>query len=132
MSFNNFLSTSTNREVSLGFTISASTKTDTVGILFKMSINPSVSSAPFASIQEVSYFQEEEEILFSMHTVFRIGDITKINDNNRLYQVELTLTADDDQQLRILTDQIREETPGETGWKRLGQLLLKLSQSDLL
>ena len=29
----------------------------------------------FAGIREVSYYQTEEEILFSMHTVFRIGEI---------------------------------------------------------
>ena len=130
MSFNNFLSTSKKREVSLGFAKDALTKTNMVGILFKMTIDPSVSSAPFASIQDVSYFQTEEEILFSMHTVFRIGEINKIDNNNSLYQVDLKLTADDDQQLRTLTERIREEVVGETGWKRLGQLLVKLSQFD--
>jgi tetratricopeptide (TPR) repeat protein len=130
MSFNNFLSTSTEREVSLGFTKDALTKTNMVGILFKMTIDPSVSSAPFASIREVSYYNTEEEILFSMHTVFRIGEITKIDNNNSLYQVDLKLTADDDQQLRTLTERIRKEVVGETGWQRLAHLLVKLSQFD--
>ena len=44
MSFNNFLSTSKTREVSLGFAKGALGKTDTVGILFQMSIDPSVSN----------------------------------------------------------------------------------------
>jgi tetratricopeptide (TPR) repeat protein len=130
MSFNNFLSTSREREVSLIFAKDALTKTNMVGILFRMSIDPSVSSAPFASIREISYLQTEEEILFSMHTVFRIGDITKIDNNSALYQVNLRLTTDDDQQLRALTKRIREEVEGETGWQRLGQLLIKLSQFD--
>jgi tetratricopeptide (TPR) repeat protein len=130
MSFNNFLSTSKVREVSLGFAKGALGKTDTIGILFKMNIDPSVSSAPFAAIRDVSYFKAEEEILFSMHSVFRIGDITRMDKNNPLYQVELKLTADDDEQLRTLTERIGKETSGETGWKRLGQLLLKLNQYD--
>jgi tetratricopeptide (TPR) repeat protein len=130
MSFDNFLSTSKNRNVSLRFVKGALTKTDMVGILFEMSIDPSVSSAPFGSICEVSYYTKEEEILFSMHTVFRIGEITKVDKKNALYQVNLKLTADDDQELRTLTEHIREEVVGETGWKRLGQLLVKLSQSD--
>jgi tetratricopeptide (TPR) repeat protein len=130
MSFNNFLSTSTVRKVSLGFAKGALGKTDTVGILFTMTINPLVSSAPFAAIRDVSYFNTEEEILFSMHTVFRIGEITRMDKNNPLYQVELKLTADDDEQLRTLTERMRVETPGETGWRRLGQLLLKLNQFD--
>jgi tetratricopeptide (TPR) repeat protein len=130
ISFNNFLSSSTKREVSLVFAEGASANTDMVGILFKMTIDPSVSSAPFASIREVSYYQTEEEILFSMHTVFRIGEIKKIDNNNSLYQVDLKLTADDDQQLRTLTERIREEVEDETGWRRLGQLLAKLGQFD--
>ena len=130
MSFNNFLSTSKIREVSLEFAEGALSKTNTVGILFQMSIDPSVSSVLFASIKEVSYFKEEEEILFSMHTVFRIGDIEQIGTINSLYQVDLTLTSDDDQELRRLTERIREEAGDYTGWRRLARLLLKISQFD--
>ena len=63
-----------------------------------------------------------------MHTVFRIGEIKQIDSNNSIYQVKLQLTSDDDPQLRALTEHIREETPGSTGWKRLGQLLFKIGQ----
>ena len=73
MSFNSFLSTSTKRDISLGYVTEAFSNTDQVGILFYMSIDPTIRSASFANIREVSYFQAEEEILFSMHTVFRIG-----------------------------------------------------------
>ena len=40
-----------------------------------MTIDPSISATPFANVKNVSYFQEEEEILFSMHSVFRIGQV---------------------------------------------------------
>jgi tetratricopeptide (TPR) repeat protein len=130
MFFNNFLSTSKRQEISLNFGKTASGKIDMIGIQFKMTIDPLVSSTPFAVIDEVSYFKTEEEILFSMHTVFRIGEITRIDKCYPLYQVELKLTADDDEQLRTLTHRIRKETAGATGWKRLDQLLIKLSQFD--
>jgi tetratricopeptide (TPR) repeat protein len=130
MSFNNFLSTSKKREVPHGFAVGGLGETDMVGILFEMNIDPLVSSTPFAAIDEVSYYKTEEEILFSMHTVFRIGEVTKMDNDNPLYRVELKLTTDDDEQLRTLTERIRVETPGETEWERLGQLLLKLNQCD--
>jgi tetratricopeptide (TPR) repeat protein len=130
MSFNNFLSTSEVREVSFVFAESSSMKTDTVGILFEMTVDPLLSSAPFATIHDVSYFSAEQEILFSMHTVFRIGKIIKIDRNNPLYQVELKLTADNDEQLCTLTERMRKDGSGKTGWQRLGQLLFKLSQFD--
>ncbi|CAF1352934.1 unnamed protein product [Adineta steineri] len=125
MSFNNFLSTSNDKDVSLLFAESSSGNTDMVGILFIMTIDPQVSSTPFASIKEVSYYNTEEEILFSMHTVFRVGAINQIDNNDQLYQVELRLTMDDDEQLRQLTKWISNEIGGETGWKRLGKLLLQ-------
>src|SRR6202044_315265 len=86
------------------------------------------SSTPFANIGDVSYYQEEEEILFSMHSVFRIGQIKKLDENNRLWQVDLTLTSDNDPQLHDLTECIREETEGSTGWFRLGKLMIQLAQ----
>ncbi|CAF3786331.1 unnamed protein product [Adineta steineri] len=129
LSFNNFLSTSRNRDVSLNFAQQVATNPDLVGILFIMSINSVCSTTPFASVTDVSYFHTEDEVLFSMHTIFRIGDIEQMDGNNHLYQVNLTLTNDNDQDLRTLSDQIRQETfPDEEGWYRLGLLMIKMGQ----
>jgi tetratricopeptide (TPR) repeat protein len=130
LSFNCFLSTSKDSNVSLGFAESATTNADMVGVLFVMTINPAQSTTPFASVIEVGcYAGDEDEVLFSMHTVFRIGNITPMGDNHRLFRAELTLTADNDKDLRELTDRIREETfPNSTGWYRLGSVLLKMGQ----
>ena len=132
MSFNNFLSTSKDRNVSLHFAHGAINNSEMVGILFVMAINPTQSNTPFASITDVSYYKKaEEEVLFSMHTVFRIGEITPMDGNDRLFQVQLTLTSDNDKDLRVLTDHIRERTnPESTGWYRLGQVLLDMGQSE--
>ncbi|CAF0871700.1 unnamed protein product [Adineta steineri] len=89
ISFNNFLSTSTVRKVSLGFAQNARRNPDRVGVLFIIKINPGQSTTPFASIAGISDFEEEEEILFSMHSVFRIQDFKQIAENNRLYEVNL-------------------------------------------
>jgi tetratricopeptide (TPR) repeat protein len=130
MSFNNFLSTSKDRNVSLHFARSALADPDSVGILFVMTIDPSKSTTPFASINGISYFPGEDEVLFSMHTVFRIHDIKSMGENQRLFQVDLTLTGEnDDKDLRKLTDCIREETyPDSSGWFRFGLVLYKMGQ----
>ncbi|CAF1262488.1 unnamed protein product [Adineta steineri] len=126
MSFNSFLSTTNDQDVSFMFAESALGNPDMVGILFIMTIDPRVSSTPFASIKEVSYFKgDEKEILFSMHTVFRVGSIKQMDNNDRFYQIELQLTADDDKQLQRLAECISKEVVGTTGWQRLGELLLK-------
>ncbi|CAF1439641.1 unnamed protein product [Adineta steineri] len=129
LSFSNFLSTSKNQDVSLKFAQQTATNPDLIGILFVMSINTARSTTPFASITDVSYFHTEDEVLFSMHTIFRIGDIKPMDGNNHLYQVNLSLISDNDQDLRTLTDRIRQETfPDSEGWFRLGKLLFKMGQ----
>lgn len=131
MSFNNFLSLSKNHEMFLKFAQHSMTNSDFVGVVFVIKIDPIVSTVPFAFTDEVSYYPGEGDLLFSMHSVFRIGNIKPLDGNQRLFQVDLTLTNDTDEDLRILTDRMREEI-GESsnGWYRLGQLLLKMGQSD--
>ncbi|CAF1438824.1 unnamed protein product [Adineta steineri] len=129
VSFNNFLSTSENIKVSLGFAEDAAKNSDQIGILFIMHINLAQSTTPFASIASISAMKREKEVLFSMHSVFRIQDIKQMNGNDRLYQVNLELTADNDPELSRLTDYIREESlPGSEGWYRLGLALYNMGQ----
>ncbi|CAF1322380.1 unnamed protein product [Adineta steineri] len=130
LSFNNFLSTSIEQDISLAFARSASETVDMVGILFKMLIDPRIKSVPFASIRNLSAIEDEDEILFSMHTVFRVGAIKQTDNSTQFYQVELQLSSDDDQQLQLLTARIREDVNDSTGWNRLGNLLLTIAQFD--
>ncbi|CAF1387658.1 unnamed protein product [Adineta ricciae] len=132
LSFNNFLSTSKDRSVSLKFARQALQKVNSVGLLFHMTIDPTNSSTPFALLDNVSYYKDvEQEILFSMHTVFRIGDVQPIeNGNQRLWQVNLALTNDQDPKLLALTKSMRDATSGAVGWYRLGQLLFAVNALD--
>ena len=52
-----------------------------------------------------------------MHMVFRIGEMTPMEGNDLLFQVTLTLTSDNDKDLRVLMNRIREEAyPDGEGW----------------
>jgi hypothetical protein len=131
MSFNNFLSTSNDRAVSLAYADSNQENPDVIGVLFQIRVDLSTPSTPFANIRNSSAFQEEEETLFSMHSIFRIGEIKQIDNNSRLWQVDLTLTSDNDPLLDALIECMREETfPDQKGWYRLGNLLIKLGRFD--
>ena len=130
MAFNSFLSTSKKRSESSKFAESAAKKEGMVGILFLMTVDPKIESTPFADIEEYSYFKTEAEVLFSMHSVFRIGEIRALGAGQRLFEVQLTLTSDDDPQLRGLTDCIDKEIGGGTGWQRLGHALIKMEQMN--
>ncbi|CAF3471697.1 unnamed protein product [Rotaria socialis] len=106
---------------------------DIVGVIFIMTIDQSkisTSNTPFAMIDEHSAIPSEQEILFTMHTVFRIVEIKQTAKNNRLWEIHLTITDDNDSQLAGLTDCIKEEVRGSTGWRRMGQLMLKVGHFD--
>ncbi|CAF0805051.1 unnamed protein product [Adineta steineri] len=127
LSFNNFLSTSTDRQVSLAFADSACSNPDLTGILFEIKIDPTLSSTPYASLDTLSQFGDsEQEILFSMHTVFRIEGFEQIQD--RLWQVNLSSTKATDQQLQVLLENLRKDTQSNNSWNRLAKLMVYMGE----
>ncbi|CAF2097341.1 unnamed protein product [Rotaria magnacalcarata] len=135
LSFSNFLSTSMEQKVGMEFVERTMKKNkDIVGVIFIMTIDQSklsTSNTPFAMIDEHSAIPSEKEILFAMHTVFRVVEIKQTAKNNRLWEVHLTITDDNDPQLSTLTNCIKEEIRGSTGWHRMGQLMIKVGHFDL-
>jgi tetratricopeptide (TPR) repeat protein len=129
LAFNNFLSTNLKRDISLEFVRQTVHDSNLVGVLFVMKIDPSIIATPFANVGNISFYQGEEGILFSMHSIFRIGQVKQIDKEDRFWQVDLTLTSDIDPQLNALTERLREDTSSSyKGWHRLGKLMIKLSQ----
>ena len=130
LSFNSFLSTSKLKQVSMNSIKRKLAKhPEKVGVLFIMTIDPEKvsisSSTPFALIDHVSAIPTEQEILFSMHTIFRIETIQLMKDKKRIYEVQLTLIDDNDPQLTGLTQRMREQLKGSR-WHRMGQLMLRV------
>ncbi|CAF4724756.1 unnamed protein product, partial [Rotaria sp. Silwood2] len=86
---------------------------------------------PFAEVSKVGYYKDkEEEILFSTHTIFRINRIERIPDEHTdsLWQVNLTLAGNQDDDFNKLTAHLREEFNWAKGWSRLGHILIKLGE----
>lgn len=133
ISFQHFLSTSLDKQISLNFARKAIEKPGLKGIIFRMHIDAQTSSSSFASIQRQSFYKNrEKEILFSTHTVFTIENIKKLKHENNIWRVDLRLTTNEqDIQLQQLTKHFRDElhltdNPKES----LAQLLLFLGYSQ--
>ncbi|CAF1504905.1 unnamed protein product, partial [Adineta steineri] len=125
LSFNSFLSTTNDRVLAFARVDSARDDCELIGVFFEIEINSSLSNVLFASLNDVSYYLNlEKQILFSMHTIFRIGEMKQIE--NRLWEVKLTLTNDDDELLKSLTDYFREEIKGNSEWIELAHLMFKM------
>ncbi|CAF3992396.1 unnamed protein product [Rotaria sordida] len=137
MSFNSFLSTSRNREISLeSFARLAALDANSVGILFVMNIDTAIctsSLTPFVSVKDIGFYDDqEEEILFSTHTIFRIDRIEPIEDKHtdRLWQVNLTLAGNQDDDFNKLTAHLSKQIAGTTGWSRFSDILINVGKFE--
>lgn len=74
--FNSFLSTSTDQEVARFYAVSSWQNSKLIGIIFRIEVDPeTLTSARRASVvNESCYFDAEREILFTLHSVFRVGE----------------------------------------------------------
>ncbi|CAF1645618.1 unnamed protein product, partial [Adineta ricciae] len=108
IAFHSFLSTTQRYEHAYIRAESNARNLGQVGVLFIMNIDPTQATTPFASIRAFSHFPDEDEILFSMHTVFRIDSINLLPETNPVFQVSLSLTTDNDPDLHKLTQHIRQ------------------------
>ncbi|UJR13533.1 hypothetical protein I4U23_000547 [Adineta vaga] len=131
-SFNSFLSTSQNLATPLEFFKLYPATQNLINILFIMDINPAIASNTFAAISGMSVHGYEEEILFSMHTVFRIKKMKLVTEdkNDCYWQIELEQVDDFDHELNKLTTFYHRETEGLSSWDHLGRFLIDVGQFD--
>ena len=129
LSFNGFLSTTTDRQIASIFANVTDEDPQKTGLLFEIQIDPNDAKIPYASLAWIPDCSDvEDEILFSMHTVFRICSIECTGD--RLWHVLLVSTSDTDTQLQLLTNHFRAETQEPNQLHRLGSLLIQMGQFD--
>ncbi|CAF2075667.1 unnamed protein product [Rotaria magnacalcarata] len=133
IAFNNFLSTNKDKEIAIDFVERAMRKNnDILGVVFIMKIDPSkvlTTDTPFALIDEYNAIPQGKEILFTMNTVFRVGDIKQAVNNNRLWKVRLTMVDDNDTELAMLTLRMKKGI-SFNGWYELGQWMLHVGLFD--
>ncbi|CAF1089858.1 unnamed protein product [Adineta steineri] len=109
ISMNNFLSTTNNVTAAIFFAGDGclNDPNGEVSVIYQITIDTSVHhSIPFAKIQYESIFEDEDEVLFSMASVFRIDNVEKYET---LWVVELTLINKEDETWNILTAHLNKQ-----------------------
>ncbi|CAF4256610.1 unnamed protein product, partial [Adineta steineri] len=123
LSFNNFIIADYDHDVQ------GNSKNLMVNILFRIKIESKRTSTPFVAFQNDSdSVDEQKSFIFFMHSIFRIVDIKQITE--RSWEIDLTLTSHKDEQVKCLTDIIRQETRETVGWLRLAQLMSVMDDFD--
>jgi tetratricopeptide (TPR) repeat protein len=105
LSISNFLSTSSNREIGLRFAHEALQNKKKVSVLMEIRVDKK-TVVPVANITDLSAYKREQEWLFSIGSVFRIGSLERLPDG--IWVVPLTLTDDHDEQLNALKEHFKK------------------------
>ncbi|CAF3797974.1 unnamed protein product [Rotaria sp. Silwood1] len=128
LSINSFLSTSANRNLAVMFAGESDDDAQLTAVLFSIEIDVNErNNHPYANISEISAFGEtENEILFSIGTVFRIGRAERVS--NKLWCIHLTLTIDNDPKLNQLTRHMEQTIQNMNPLCKFGKLTVLLGQ----
>lgn len=105
ISVNTFFSTSKSSSVACEFATGGST--DNPGVIFTIEIDNDINDQPFATFENLSNFTQEEEVLFSIGTIFRITSVGKLIDT--FWSIELTLDSKDNLEIKTLMNSLTEE-----------------------
>ena len=127
--FPNFLSTSSNPKRAMHFiriSCQDSANIGKVKVLFKIIVKNKIHS-PFADIMDESAYKKEKEWLFSLGSVFCIGDI-KESDHHRIQHVTLTSIEYNDEELTTLKEHYRKLVTDENVYLSFGRLLYQMAE----
>ncbi len=109
LSINRFFSTLINRDNTLNyFNDYEQDNNNLKKILFVIDADPRLSKTkPFANITVLSQTTDEEEILFSLGSIFRLENIYR--GKNDIYTIQLTLCSEDNHYLKSIFDHIKHQ-----------------------
>ena len=132
LSANEFLSTTVERETALVYAGHLNSDSAFASILFEIKIPTDSSKATFAWVGNLSnYGLAEQEVLFSIGSIFRIGSVELLSGIDDVHCVHLSLTDDEDTELACLLAAFRAELSNPQGYENLIQLLIDMGQHKL-
>ncbi|CAF0920693.1 unnamed protein product [Adineta steineri] len=133
ISVNSFFSTSLNRQKAIKFLRDDSFPSDLQKVLFEIDANSeSDYSKVYSNISSISYYSNEQEILFTLGSIFRLLNIKQ--ESNGLWVIQMILSNHNDENIKILFNNIKDEYSGinnETSLLSFGNILHQMGKYDL-
>jgi len=128
ISTNGFFSTSRNINIALSFTKTRDKNTNK-SVLFQINADPSIESIIFADIASLGSMPHEEEVLFSLNSLFKIEQIY-FDSTLDVYIIEMTATNQGiekiNEYLKWMQTELDYHSPfiyfGRLLWNELGQV----------
>jgi tetratricopeptide (TPR) repeat protein len=129
LSMNSFLSTSRNRTTAFEFTQVPRRRDHMRPILFEIEIDPCLRTKPFADINQISYFEDEGEVLIMLGALFRIEKVTE-NEKEKIWIARVSLASEDDFHLKEIFSHMKGKIGDDTNLDSLGKLLLRMGENE--
>jgi tetratricopeptide (TPR) repeat protein len=129
ISFNTFLITTIDKEVSLNYAQQYRKDFNLIGIIFKIEIDRTRSSYPFTMLGQLDYHNDtDRHVLFSLNAIFQMKSMNKLEDG--LWQVDLILAEDDNEKIKTVNKWMKTELGDLDGFFRLGKVMINMGERD--
>lgn len=131
ISINSFLSTSLRREQALRFLEHVGTTENLTPVLFIIDANPRLEdSKPFANITSLSFYTNEEEVLFMVGSIFRLVEIF---NRNEIVEIFMELSTDRGHEVKPILNHMKHrigDGDGPTDLLSFGTVLCNMGKFD--
>ena len=124
ISINGFLSTSRNINVALAFAGESLPHAVFQAVLFEIEVNSSMRTVIFADVEKKSRMKDEEEVLFTLNTLFKIESVT-FDSVQKLWTVKLMGTDEGTEKVREHIASIKQRLDEYPPIIYFGRLLTK-------
>lgn len=122
LSFDGFVSTSRKQNVAEEFARRSLLNGFPIAVLFRIKIDPKITSVPFISLEKFSSNPCEYEVLLSFKAIFHIESIEEIENN--FWQINLILTDEILSSIQIEYDKFNHLND----YEKLGELLIEMNE----
>lgn len=133
ISINSFFSTSLNRSQAIQFLNENKFSHNLKKVLFEIDADPHLDNLkPFANIHSLSFYPNEQEVLFMVGSVFRLLNIEQ--EKNGIFVIQMVLSNHNNKNLKVLFDNIKNEYTGmneETSLHSFGNILYQMGKYEL-
>lgn len=130
VSINTFFSTTISSDRAVLFSGQGEGLPQLESVIFEIDVDEKIGETPaFADITHLSSMPHENEILFTMNTMFRVVDVEQWNN---IWVIHLSLTDASEQKLRELVNHLKKEMDEEEipPLLMLGEFLWKMGDFD--
>ncbi|CAF1368394.1 unnamed protein product [Adineta steineri] len=130
ISINSFLSTSSNAERARCFFSCVDLSDDYEKVFFQINADPRIDNIKaFSNITSLSYYSNEEEILFMIGSIFKLNNV--LQDTDGIWIIQMSLCSFDDEQLQALFQHMKNQLgKEETNLLKFTQILKDMGKLE--